>query len=363
MRSNKIVVVIIICLCFFYGACKCDNSIIDAKNAIIIGETFGLRRTESKVFLYPVKDILSVYSYNNQGNKVYFSKNDYEINLQLNTISRTINSSIPDFADYVVNFNENGSFSFNSEPRNPPLCRQMQIYVDYITSENIINISPSENSFFENKALELPKIAIFGDSIANAAQTTSQYFKGTDTDGFAGLLRDFLKTEYGEDQIIVNNFSQTDSSIDLLLAGKEKVISGGYNTVVIEYGMNDHLSGVEAGAIFETKLQELCNYFLDNGIYIILVGFFQQNSEWDLEKTIYPDATNKYNKIIETVAKNCNVPFVDIFTEFQKISQKKDLIEDMTVDWMHHPTDYGHKFYFSMLLPYFINKKLNQTVL
>ena len=347
-------------LCLLFWSCNYDNS-IQPETATITGETFGLNGTEPKHFLYDVKRISAVYGYDDTGNKIYFSADDYDVDLNRNTIARTINSAMPDFAAYSVNFNENGTFTFNSEPRNPPLSRQFQIYVDYITNENVKTINPAHSSFFEIKPNAFPKIAVFGDSIANAAQTTAQYFQDTDADGFAGLLRSFLQSEYGTENVFVDNFSKTDMSIDLLVEDKEKVINGGYNAVIIEYGMNDHLSGVEGKGTFETKTQELCTYFSENDIYMILVGFFQQNTKWDLEEPIYPEATPKYNEIIEKIAKNYNAPFIDIYNQFQGISQRKDLIEDLTVDWMHHPTDFGHKVYFSMLLPYFIKEAMSSN--
>ena len=188
-----------------------------------------------------------MYTYDDTGNKIFFFDDDYDVDLNISIIARTSISCIPDFENYMVNFNNNGTFTFNSEPRNPPLSRQFQIYVDYIANDNDKTINPAHNGFLENKPNSFPKIATFGDSIANAAQTTAQYFQGTDADGFVGLLRTFLQSEYGTENVVVDNFSKTDMSIDLLVAGKDKVINGGYNTVIIEYGMNDHLTGVDGG--------------------------------------------------------------------------------------------------------------------
>mgnify|MGYP004639557559 CR=1 FL=1 len=245
-------------LCLLFWSCNYDNS-MQTENATILGETFGLKGTEPKKILYDVKEITAMYAYDDAGNKITFSSDDYYVDLKKKIIARTINSAMPDFAAYSVNFNENGTFTFNSEPRNPPLSRQFQIYVDYIANENVKTISPAYNSFFENKPNGFPKIAVFGDSIANAAQTTAQYFQDTDADGFAGLLRTFLQTEYSTEDVVVDNFSKTDMSIDLLVKDKEKVINGGYNVVIIEYGMNDHLSGVEGGVHLK---QNFKNYVL-----------------------------------------------------------------------------------------------------
>lgn len=51
------------------------------------------------------------------------------------------------------------------------------------------------------------------------------------------------------------------------------------------------------------------------------------------------------NALIEEVAIAYEVPFIDIDKIWKSISSRKNMIEDMTSDYMHHPTDFGHKIY------------------
>lgn len=348
-------------MCGFITGCSKNATDDTAETPVTIyGESFGFRGTAPKQFLYNAEKILSVYSYDDMiyGKKVFYNESDWQFTEKDNTIARSANSCMPGLDSYAVNFNEDGTFTFQSEPRNPALIRQLQCFVDYETTAKHFYIEPEENSFFANKPNELPKVAVFGDSIANAAQTTAQYFKDTDADGFAGLLRSFLEKQYGKKNVCVDNFARTDSSIDLLMQNREKVIEGKYNAVIIEYGMNDHLSGVGGGYLFKHKLDEVCAYYKNAEIYLILVGFFQQNEKWDLEVRATVPATLEYNSVIKEIAEKYDAPFINIYAEFQNIASKKDIVEDLTVDWMHHPTDFGHKVYFSMLAPYFLKERI-----
>ena len=89
-----------------------------------------------------------------------------------------------------------------------------------------------------------------------------------------------------------------------------------------------------------------------SGIDVILIGFFQQNECWVNEKT---ENTILYNHTIADVAKKSGVPFVDIYSRWQH-NERKNSIEDMTSDYMHHPTDFGHKIYFTEIVPYFLDR-------
>ena len=108
-------------LCLLFWSCNYDNS-IQPETATITGETFGLNGTEPKHFLYDVKRISAVYGYDDMGNKIYFSADDYDVDLNRNTIARTINSAMPDFAAYSVNFNE-------TEPLHSILNQEIRRYL------------------------------------------------------------------------------------------------------------------------------------------------------------------------------------------------------------------------------------------
>ena len=69
-----------------------------------------------------------------------------------------------------------------------------------------------------------------------------------------------------------------------------------------------------------------------NDIDVIIVGFFQQKQEWieeDISNTIL------YNQELKELVKNENCYIADVFDIFQKVALKKNLKEDLVVDYMH----------------------------
>lgn len=67
---------------------------------------------------------------------------------------------------------------------------------------------------------------------------------------------------------------------------------------------------------------------------VIIIGFFQQNQEW-IEENM--SNTLLYNEELKEITKNENCYFADVFDIFQKVTFKKNLKEDLVVDYMYHP--------------------------
>lgn len=124
--------------------------------------------------------------------------------------------------------------------------------------------------------------------------------------------------------------------------------------VIVEFGMNDHAIfdslSTEMLETFRVDMNNIVKLLQNAGIDVILVGFFQQNSDWELENKV---AADEYNAILESVAKNNNVYFADIRNKYIAVSKVKNLYEDVTADYMHHPSDWGHMIYTSEILPVF----------
>lgn len=124
--------------------------------------------------------------------------------------------------------------------------------------------------------------------------------------------------------------------------------------VIVEFGMNDHVISdslsPENLESFQVDMNNIVQLLQNAGIDVVLVGFFQQNDDWEMENK---DATDKYNAILEAVAKDNNVYFADIRNKYKAVSKYKDIYEDVTADYMHHPSNWGHMIYVSVILPVF----------
>lgn len=324
------------------------------------GEIFCLSNEENKNFLRKPLEVKTVYPYNDVGDKIiYKNKKDYIINYQLGFIKRTQNSRIPNYANHKVNYLDNNKFEFVSEPRNPELNVKYQIHVDYtyIPDANEIREIPNDSKYLSQKNINKIlndkhiNIALIGDSISCGAQTTPQYyFNDQISNTFLGYLKETLKEKY-DCQVNTNLISKNGMSREYLINNLDYIISESPDIAIIEFGMNDHLS-IDANGVksFTSDIEKCIKKLKKNDIDVIIVGFFQQNQEGieeDISNTIL------YNQELKELVKNENCYIADVFDIFQKVALKKNLKEDLVVDYMHHPSDWGHQLYLISLLSVF----------
>lgn len=134
----------------------------------------------------------------------------------------------------------------------------------------------------------------------------------------------------------------------------DDVLLSNPDVVIVEFGMNDHVAedslNEESLISFKNDISSIVQQIKKQKIDVILVGFFQQNSDWVLEKA---EATVRYNKILNDVAEENGLYFADIYSVFEKIRNRKNIYEDVTCDYMHHPSDWGHMLYYSNIVPVF----------
>lgn len=328
----------------------------------VCGETFALSEVNTKSFLYQPIRIVRVYRYDETGQIIeYESDKDYEVDYINGTICRTKESGIPDYTDHNVVYNEDGTFSFSSIPRNPELNIEYQILVDYTTVlfpwQVVKPKSGVDRTVAKLKSGEDVKVLLCGDSIAAGAQTTGLYYFDDHVQStFLGYLDSFIEDCYGVNCDAVL-FGEEGVSFQYMMEHLDEIAEEEPDVVMVEFGMNDHIvdgamslqDGFKSGLAF-------CVEMLQNkDIEVILIGFFQQNDKWEKENM---EATCVYNTLIEEVATAYKVPFIDIGKKWKSINGRKNMIEDMTSDYMHHPTDFGHKIYFSEIVPYFLNRNM-----
>ena len=153
-------------------------------------------------------------------------------------------------------------------------------------------------------------------------------------------------------------FGEEGASLQYMNENINQIVEMRPNVVMIEFGMNDHvIEGAEAAQnLFASNLESCVAELQECGIEVILIGFFQQNSEWKMEDQ---KATKLYNNLIKEVADKYGIPFADIYKAFMRV-ERKDIYEDLTSDYMHHPTDFGHMIYFSEIVPYFLDKSTRE---
>lgn len=308
---------------------------------VVRGEARVLRATESVLLLHPSQRVLAVYSYDQTGRRIdYQEKSDWQA--EGTRLMRTAGSRIPDFDTYAYTTSRGARFEFWAEPRNPGLTINYVVYVDYLSNRQDVVVRPESPNKIRRKTVCL------GDSIAAGSHTISSYYRNEDTESWCGLLR----THVGQGGLVVNR-SVPGGVLQPVWADLDSYVADQPDTVILAFGMNDHVAGVSALPDFANMLDDVVAVLLSRNMDVILVGFFQQNPLWLQED---PFMTVSYNDAIRSVASARGVPFIDAYAAFQRVSVGSESYYHLTADFMHHPNNYGQRIYFSLLAPYFLRQ-------
>ncbi len=304
-------------------------------------EAVVLTGAQAATLRRPPTQILAVYGYSDTGARIDFQAGtDWQPTAA--GIARTAGSRIPDFAGHRPALGADGRFDFSASPRNPPLTLPYQVYVDYRTRRADAVVQPAAGARRDTRVLCL------GDSIAAGAHTIANHFRGTDADSYCGLLRTHLGS--GAD---VQNPSVPGGTLAAALASWPALLASQPQTVVLAFGMNDHIAGAGALAAFEASLGTVVGEAQTAGARVILMGFMQQNAAWRLED---PAHTLSYNLAIARVAQARGVVFLDVRTLLDRSAPDGNAIAVRTGDFMHHPNNHGHRLHYTLLLPHFLTQ-------
>jgi len=352
---GKRIIFYLLIIFFFFG---CD--IVKTK-FVIKGETLVLKREVSNNLLYKPCCLDQVYSYDSIGNKIFYKENvDYLIVDK--SIRRTLNSRIPDYLNHKVSFDESSKFTWQAEPnRNPQLNIPFLLCVDYSTFDKGAIIMPDphiSDKLKENLSnKDTIKIVSIGTSVTAGAHTFSSYFKNDISDTYPELLAKGIDKIYGTTTVI-KNISRGGSCLDYLLLNLDSIILEKPNIVIIEFGMNDHVWNSDVNSFI--KNYELClDEFQKEDIDIVLVGFFQQNIEWKQEND---SLTKIYNDHLKRLCNRRCIYFADIYNCFGLI-ENKNIYQDLTGDYLHHPSTFGHVLYYKSIMPYFLKQPIFESEL
>ncbi len=320
------------------------------------GETLVLVDLLPKRLLHKPEEVRSVYSMDSAGNVAEYKEGtDYLVDYERGTIRRTDSSAIPNYSEHHVTY-DSGKFSLvrDSENQNPESNRSYQICVDYeyLVSEKELEAVTDSSSYLsddvKSKVLngESITIALCGDSIGAGADTNGQ-------DIFLYYLAGSLEQYYGVD-VNTAQLSVEEGSRDYLLENIPQIIELHPDVVMIEFGMEDHCDTDAAAEkninCYKSDMESAVDILQENGIDVILIGFPQQNMTWEEENV---EATKLYNEVLKDIAGRKNVYFADVYDIFDRVGEIKPISRDVMADYIHHPTEWGHKLYFTSIIEAF----------
>ena len=322
-----------------------------------VGEPITLTDNLPKRLLHIPEKIHQVYRIENGEKIIYKEEEDFIFDSLYGTIMRSSNSSIPNYKNHKVNY-QNGKFAISDN--NPEKNVSYQILIDYEYYVDNQELKPIDNksnylsSKFKEKIINKEKIKIMlcGDFIGTGVDTNKK-------DIFLDYLSSTLAEYYGV-MVETKILAFDNSTHNNLMGNIELVLSDKPDLVLIEYGFNDHLytfpSKEENLTKFSNDLNEAVSTFLKNGIDIALIGFFQQNIMMMTENV---DDTLLYNRILKDIAQKNNIFFADVFDTFYKVGLRKHMYQDVMADYIHHPNEWGHKLYITSIMDLFnINENI-----
>jgi hypothetical protein len=316
----------------------------------IIGETIALSSQNPSYLLKKDAKVNSVYKIaKDSAITKYKLAVDYLLTSN-GGIQRTATSSIPDFSTQSVVLNADGKFNFVPDPnRNPQAPILWQVMVDYSTSKDSLIY---QKSFFlsdklKNKLKNKEDISLYciGTSISAGAHTVPVFYDNKNTASYIQLIAKAINKLYGC-KVTVTNLAEGGADAVLFTSKLEQIKSAKPDLTFVEFGMNEHVVNANMN-VYLTAIENGIKTLTAAGIDCSLVGFFQQNPQWESE---IPASTIYFNNQLREMSTRNKVFFSDIYNVFEQIPKEK-LYKDLTGDYMHHPTVFGHKIYYLAIVP------------
>ena len=239
----------------------------------------------------------------------------------------------------------------------PYYMRDMQLLADYtyeiqpffpIFSDNL-QLSRTYQKLTKEKKL---KIALFGDSISNGANSSwSMKIQGDYTHWFSKCLQQIEKS-YGAEISFVN-FSRSGYGTDWAkTVVKEKFAEGDIDLAVIAFGMNDGAADMSVKNFTENiRALILAIKEIRKETEFILVATPEPNS---LCPSVYKQQKN-YIYGLRTLEGN-GIAVLDMTKIFAFLASKKAYCE-ISGNNLNHPNDFGYRFYTDAFTELFLTLK------
>ncbi len=129
----------------------------------------------------------------------------------------------------------------------------------------------------------------------------------------------------------------------------------GINDSYFIHSKNDFITPIEK---FKENIGKLINLAQKFSSKIIFVGLTPVDESrttpipWNTDKSYKNESVKKYDEVINSVCKNKNIPFIEIFDNWMK-SNYQILLEDGL-----HPNSEGHKNIFEVVRDFLVQNKL-----
>ena len=282
--------------------------------------------------------VRSTYQRYNSKCKVYSEGIDYTVDYNNGEITRTINSSIPDYSKHVLYGLKDFDHTKFSDVSNHPFF----IWVDYVTKNGERLAQPNNQSKYLvnfRKKLEngLPvTIVSYGNSITAGGEASATELR------FQSIYGNYLKSIFPKanlkiEDVSIPGYSST-QGIDWWDAYIGKTSP---DLVLVGWGMNDHNIGGNKPEQFKKNLIKLVGMIKKRkNAEVVLYSSFPPNNDWHYSShsmELYAEATKQ-------AALEAKCAYVDVYSTWIKVLQRKDQ-SSLLGNNINHPNDFGHWLY------------------
>lgn len=172
-------------------------------------------------------------------------------------------------------------------------------------------------------------IVAFGDSITAGFAVRR---------GFPSFWREMLQQKYPLARLeMINSGISGDTTLDGLARLDWSVLSYEPDLVTINFGINDAVLGLGLDE-FETNLVEMIKRILAGpGSEVLLL------SSQPLETPPYDEIVRDYYNVIEGVARQMDVGFVDVYKAWMEKVQQGTPLRSLIIAGLDHPNEEGYK--------------------
>ncbi|MFI5265146.1 MAG: SGNH/GDSL hydrolase family protein [Candidatus Levyibacteriota bacterium] len=203
--------------------------------------------------------------------------------------------------------------------------------------------------------------------------TSTTYGSWDSEGGWVQRLRKYIdkkiiESDYKIDYLIYNLGISGDKSTSILKRFKEETEArldkyGGENIILFHLGVNDSIYNNKQGGLeilpenFRKNFNQLITLAKNYSSKIVIVGSMPVDARvdpmpWSNERSYKNKYVSQFNEIMEEIAKQTNVFFIEIFKKFIEKDYSKLLADGV------HMNDLGHKLFFEDVLTYLIDKKI-----
>jgi hypothetical protein len=287
------------------------------KNSVIVRSTYQRHHSESKVYVEGV---------------------DYTVDYINGEISRTLNSSIPDYSTHILYGKKDFDHTKFDDFSNHPYF----IWVDYSTTNGARFALPNDQSrylanFREKLETGTPlTIVSYGNSITAGGEASSTELR------FQYLYGNYLKSIFPKASIKIEDVSISGySSTEGIKWWDTYIGKTSPDLVLVGWGMNDHNIGNNSPEQYKQNLIQLVEMIKERKkAEVILFSSFPPNHDWHYGS----HSMELYAIAAKQAALEVNCAYADVYGTWVKVLERKDQ-SSLLGNNINHPNDFGHWLY------------------